>query len=464
MKKFDILHNVEIFDITVEGKCVAKVDNLVVFVTGGVPGDIVNIEITSFKKKFAEAKIISIITPSAEHIKPQCKHFGVCGGCKWQHMTYKHQLTFKQKFVLDAFTRIAKLDITGLLPIIKNNKPYFYRNKLEFSFSAKRWLTHDEIKSNITFDNSKALGFHIPKMFDKILNIDECYLQEEPSNNIRNALNQFAQKHNLSYYLNNQSGLLRTLLIRTSSLNETLVLIQFYENIKSEIALVLEFLKTTFPQITSLQYVINPKGNDTLLNLDVITYSGRAYIVEQMEQLKFKVSAQSFYQTNSVQAYELYKIVRQMAQFKGNEVVYDLYTGIGTIASFVSKNVKRVVGIDYVPMAIEDAKDNAKMNTLENIQFYCGDMKDVLNNEFLNINGIPDVIITDPPRAGMHAQVINTILKLGAQKIIYVSCNPVTQARDLEMMVSNYKIIQIQPVDMFPQTAHVENVVLLEKL
>ena len=464
IKKNIFVENAEIVDISSEGKSVAKVDGMVIFVDGGVPGDVADVMITRKKNSYAEGHIVTLKKESENRIKHQCEHFGTCGGCKWQHLNYETQLFFKQKTVSDALTRIGKLDISTLKPIFPNTENYFYRNKLEFSFSDKKWLTTDEIKSGEEIDNKNALGFHIPKMFDKILDIKNCYLQSEPSNSIRNEIKKFALKNNLSFFgVRNKTGLLRTLMIRTSSTGELMVLIQFYENEPENIKLLLNHLKDTFPQITSLQYVINQKGNDTLQDLDIITFYGRDHIFEEMEGLKFKISAKSFYQTNSSQAFELYKITRDLCDLKGDEIVYDLYTGTGTIANFVAKKAKKVVGVEYVADAVIDAKNNSDYNKITNTTFFAGDMKDVLNTDFINTHGKPDVIITDPPRAGMHEDVIAVLLKVGAPKIVYVSCNPATQARDLAMMMDSYEIKEIQPVDMFPQTAHVENVVLLVK-
>jgi len=464
IKKNIFVENAEIVDISSEGKSVAKVDGMVIFVDGGVPGDIADVMITRKKNNYAEGHVVTLKKPSENRIEPKCEHFGYCGGCKWQHMTYDTQLVFKQKTVEDALTRIGHLDISNLKPIFPNKESYFYRNKLEFSFSDKKWLTNEEVKSGVAIDNRNALGFHIPKMFDKILDIKNCYLQEEPSNSIRNEIRDFANKHGLTFFgVRDKTGLLRTLMIRSSSNGELMVLIQFFENQPENISLLLNHLKNTFPQITSLQYVINQKGNDTLQDLEIITFSGRDHIFEEMEGLKFKISAKSFYQTNSPQAYELYKITRDLCGLTGNEVVYDLYTGTGTIANFVAKKAKKVVGVEYVEDAVIDAKNNSDFNNISNTLFYPGDMKDVLNESFIKTHGQPDVIITDPPRAGMHEDVISVILKAAPQKIVYVSCNPATQARDLAMMVGHYDIKEIKPIDMFPQTAHVENVVLLER-
>lgn len=464
IKKNIFVENAEIVDISSEGKSVAKVDGMVIFVDGGVPGDVADVMITRKKNNYAEGHVVTLKQASSNRLQPKCEHFGYCGGCKWQHMNYETQLFFKQKTVADALTRIGHLDISTLKPIFANKESYFYRNKLEFSFSDKKWLTNEEVKSGVEIDNRNALGFHIPKMFDKILDIKNCYLQEEPSNSIRNEIRDFANKHGLTFFgVRDKIGLLRTLMIRSSSNGELMVLIQFFENQPENIELLLNHLKTKFPQITSLQYVINQKGNDTLQDLDIITFYGRDHIFEEMEGLKFKISAKSFYQTNSPQAYELYKITRDLCGLTGNEVVYDLYTGTGTIANFVAKKAKQVVGVEYVEDAVVDAKNNSEFNGIANTLFYAGDMKDVLNENFIAKHGKPDVIITDPPRAGMHEDVVRVILKAAPLKIVYVSCNPATQARDLAMMMEHYEIKEIQPVDMFPQTAHVENVVLLER-
>ncbi|HRG00497.1 MAG TPA: 23S rRNA (uracil(1939)-C(5))-methyltransferase RlmD [Bacteroidia bacterium] len=464
IKKNIFVENAPIVDISSEGKSVAKVDGMVIFVDGGVPGDVADVMITRKKNNYAEGHVVELKTKSPNRTEPKCEHFGHCGGCKWQHMNYDTQLQFKHKTVSDALTRIGHLDISTMKPIYGNKENYFYRNKLEFSFSDRKWLTNDEIKSGKEIDNRNALGFHIPKMFDKILDIKNCYLQEEPSNSIRNEIRDFAIKNGLSFFaVRDKVGLLRTLMIRTSSNGEIMVLIQFFENQPENIELLLNHLKTKFPQITSLQYVINQKGNDTLQDLEIIAFYGRDHIFEEMEGLKFKISAKSFYQTNSPQAYELYKITRDLCGLTGNEVVYDLYTGTGTIANFVAKQAKQVIGVEYIEDAVVDARNNSEFNGIANTLFYAGDMKDVLNTDFVTKHGKPDVIITDPPRAGMHEDVISVILNAAPKRIVYVSCNPATQARDLAMMVGHYEIKAIQPVDMFPQTAHVENVVLLEK-
>jgi 23S rRNA (uracil1939-C5)-methyltransferase len=464
IKKNIFVENAEIVDISSEGKSVAKVDGMVIFVDDGVPGDVADVMITRKKNSYAEGHVVTVKTPSANRAEPVCQHFGHCGGCKWQNMNYETQLSFKHKTVADALTRIGKLDISAMRPIFPNTQNYFYRNKLEFSFSDKKWLTNDEIKSGQEIDNRNGLGFHIPGMFDKILDIKTCYLQQEPSNAIRNEIRNFALKQGFTFFnVRNKHGLLRTLMIRSSSNGELMVLIQFFEDQPENIKLLLNHLKDTFPDITSLQYTINTKGNDTLQDLDIITFYGRDHIFEEMEGLKFKISARSFYQTNSAQAYELYKITRDFCELTGKEVVYDLYTGTGTIANFVAKQAKKVIGIEYIEDAAVDARANSKYNGIANTEFFAGDMKDVLNDAFVEKHGKPDVIITDPPRAGMHVDVISVILKAEPRKIVYVSCNPATQARDLAMMAGHYDIKHIQPVDMFPQTAHVENVIVLVK-
>jgi 23S rRNA (uracil1939-C5)-methyltransferase len=463
IKKNFTLENLEVIDISTEGKAIAKHDGLVVFIEGAVPGDVVDVMVHRKKNNFAEAKVLKITTFSDKRVTPICEYFGTCGGCKWQNLAYDTQLAFKQKYVYDAFTRIGKLAFNEILPIVGNKKDYFYRNKLEFSFSNKKWLTQEQISSNDEVVDKNALGFHIPGMFDKILDISNCYLQEEPSNSIRNAVKHYADENKLTFFdIRNKSGFLRILLIRTASTGEVMVVVSVFEWLEKELFALLEFLKTNFPNITSLQYVLNSKGNDTFHDLTLNTYYGRDYILEEMEGLKFKISAKSFYQTNSAQALELYNITRDFAGLSGHEIVYDLYTGTGTIANFVAKQAKKVIGIEYVEDAIKDAQENAQSNGISNTTFFAGDMKDVLNDNFILTHGKPDVIITDPPRAGMHEEVIKVILNALPKKVVYVSCNPSTQARDLALMQHLYRIVKTQPIDMFPQTAHVENVVLLE--
>jgi 23S rRNA (uracil1939-C5)-methyltransferase len=465
IKKNFVLENLEVVDISTEGKAIAKHNGLVVFIEGAVPGDVVDVLVYRQKNSFAEGRVAKLVKHSDKRTLPVCKHFGVCGGCKWQNLLYSEQLHFKQKYVVDAFTRIGKLQFPDLLPILGNAQGYFYRNKLEFSFSNKKWLTTEQMQKLEQIEDRNGLGFHIPGMFDKILDIQECHLQGGMSNNIRNAVKEYATDKSLTFYdVRNKSGFLRTLMIRSTAIGETMVVVAVFEYQEEALFALLDFLKQTFPQITSLQYTHNPKGNDTLSDLDIITYYGRDHILEEMEGLKFKISARSFYQTNSEQAYNLYKITREFAGLSGHETVYDLYTGTGTIANFVAKQAKKVIGVEYVEDAVRDARVNSAENNIGNTSFFAGDMKDVLNETFIQQHGAPDVIITDPPRAGMHEDVVQVILKAAPAKVVYVSCNPATQARDLALMQHMYRIVKTQPVDMFPQTAHVENVVLLEKM
>lgn len=460
-----ILENVEVIDAGAKGKSVAKAaDGRIVFIDNAVPGDVATVRTFKKKKGFYEGKAISFSKYSEKRTQPVCPHFGVCGGCKWQDMGYEHQLFYKQKEVEQNLKRIGKIELPSFIPILGSTKQYFYRNKMEFSFSDSKWLTHAQIRSGAVIEDRNALGFHIPGMWDKILDLDVCYLQADPSNAIRDFVKAKAKALNLSFFnTRNQEGFLRTLMIRTSSIGEVMILLQFFHEDEKKRILLLEAIAEEFPQITSLLYVINSKGNDTLYDQEVILFSGRDHIFEEMEGLRFKINAKSFYQTNSDQAYELYKIVRGFAGLTGNELVYDLYTGTGTIAQFVSEKAKKVIGIEVVPDAISAAKENAELNQIDNVEFYVGDMKKIFSEEFINIHGKPDIVITDPPRDGMHADVVAQLLKLDAQKIVYVSCNSATQARDLALMDSKYKVTKVQPVDMFPQTHHVENVVLLEK-
>ncbi|WP_040250516.1 23S rRNA (uracil(1939)-C(5))-methyltransferase RlmD [Psychroserpens mesophilus] len=463
--KRQIFEHIEVIDAGAKGKTVAKApDGRVVFLPNAVPGDVVDVQ--TFKKRTAyyEGKAIKFHTLSDKRTEPKCEHFGVCGGCKWQHMDYKYQLEFKQKEVTNNLVRIGHLELPEVSPILGSAEHYFYRNKMEFSFSDSRWLTQEEVDSDKDLGDRNALGFHIPGMWDKILNINKCWLQEDPSNDIRNAVREFSIKHGLDFFnTRQQTGLLRTMMIRTSSTGDLMVVVQFFKEDKDKRVLLLDFIAESFPQITSLQYIINSKANDTIYDQDVICYKGNDHIFEEMEGLRFKINAKSFYQTNSNQAYELYKITRDFAGLKGDELVYDLYTGTGTIAQFVAKQAKFVVGVEAVPDAIKAAKENAQLNDITNVDFYVGDMKNVFNTDFITKNGQPDVIITDPPRDGMHKNVVQQILNIAPDKIVYVSCNSATQARDLALMKDIYKITKTQAVDMFPQTHHVENVVLLEK-
>ena len=458
-KKF--ISDVEVIDIAEEGKGVAKHDNLVLFIERAVPGDIVDVELIRKKKNFAEGKIADVKVASEYRIDPFCAHFGVCGGCKWQHMTYDSQLKFKEQYVGNALSRIGKVDVSSMEPILGSAQTEYYRNKLEYTFSNKRWLTSlDEVEPG---DSMDALGFHVPGRFDKILTIDHCFLQQDPSNDIRNSVFEYAKENFMSFYdLRDHEGALRNLIIRTSSTGELMVIVVFAYPEEGQVDLLMSYIKDKFPEITSLLYIINQKRNDTIFDQDIHVYAGRDFIYEEMEGLKFKVGPKSFYQTNSKQAYELYKITREFADLKGDELVYDLYTGAGTIANFVARSAREVIGVEYVPTAIEDAKINSQTNNIHNTKFYAGDMKDVLTAEFIQEHGKPDVVITDPPRAGMHPDVVERILEMESDKVVYVSCNAATQARDLESLTTKYEVVRIKPVDMFPHTQHVENVVLLK--
>lgn len=462
-KSFPIIQGVEIVDIAAEGKAIAKIDGMVIFVPFVVPGDVVDVQIIKKRKSYMEASPLTIHKFSDLRRKPACEHFGICGGCKWQNLDYTQQLFYKEKQVSDNLIRIGKLDIPQIMPIVKSDNEYFYRNKLEFTFSDNRWLTKEEIETGDEFER-RALGFHIPEKFDKILDIHKCWLQRDPSNAIRDEVKKFALANDFSFYkLRDQQGFLRNLIIRTSTTGDLMVIVCFAsENIEHRIML-LDHLGKTFPEITSLMYVINEKVNDTITDQEVIPYSGKDHILEKMEDLHFKIGPKSFYQTNSEQAYKLYCITREFADLTGNETVYDLYTGTGTIANFVASKTNKVIGIEYVPEAIEDAKVNAGLNNIGNASFFAGDIKDVLNQEFIRTNGRPDVIILDPPRAGVHPNVIESILYTMPKRIVYVSCNPATQARDLAFLKDEYNITMVQPVDMFPHTHHVENVVRLDK-
>ncbi len=459
-----IFENVEVIDAGAKGKTIAKApDGKVIFLPNAVPGDVVDVQTFKKRKAYYEGKATTFHKLSDKRTEPACEHFGTCGGCKWQDMGYEHQLFYKQKEVTNNLTRIGHIELPEVTPILESENQYFYRNKMEFSFSDSRWLTIEEVQSDEDLGDRNALGFHIPGMWDKILDVKKCHLQADPSNAIRNAVKQFALDNSLEFFnTRNQTGLLRTMMVRTSSTGDIMIMIQFYKEDKIKRELILDYLAETFPQITSLQYVINGKANDTIYDQDVICYKGQDHIFEEMEGLKFKINAKSFYQTNSDQAYELYKITRDFAGLTGNELVYDLYTGTGTIAQFVAKQANKVVGVEAVPDAITAAKENAQLNNINNVEFYVGDMKHVFNAEFINAHGQPDIIITDPPRDGMHKDVVQQILNISPSKIVYVSCNSATQARDLALMDDIYKVTKTQAVDMFPQTFHVENVVLLE--
>lgn len=457
-----IINDIPITDISSEGMGIARVDGKVIFTEKAVPGDVVDIEIRKSRKNFSEGVIARLKQDSPFRVAPACTHFGVCGGCKWQHITYEQQLLFKKKIVEDAFTRIGKIESVPIPDVLGCEDSFFYRNKLEFAFTDRRWLTEEEIASGENFGNRHALGFHVPGSFSGVVDIEKCWLQADPSNAIRIAVKKFALKNNYSFFnLKQQAGLLRNLMIRTSTLGEVLVLVSFFENDKEKIEALLRFMADSFPEITSLQYVINPKRNDTIYDLELQMYKGRPYIVEQLGTYRYKVGAKSFFQTNSVQAKALYDIAKDFAGLSPSDVVYDLYTGVGSIAIYISAACKRVVGVEIVPAAIEDAKANAELNDVNNCVFYAGDMRMVLNTDFIEQNGKPDVVITDPPRAGMHEDVIKTLLALQAPKIVYVSCNAATQARDIQLLSEKYEVIKVQPVDMFPHTTHIENVALL---
>ena len=459
-----LFENILITDVAAEGKAIAKIDGMAVFVPFVVPGDIVDIQITRNKKTYAEGKAVRFEKYSETRTTPVCEHFGVCGGCKWQNLPYEEQLKFKHKQVIDSLERIGKVELPEAKYILGAPETTFYRNKLEFTFSNKKWLTQEEIESNKEFKNMNSLGFHIPGMFDKVLDINKCWLQGSVSNDIRNEVREYCNENDYTFFdIRKQEGMMRTLMIRNTSIGELMVIVVFFEDDEEKRNNLMDHIANKFPEITSLLYVINQKGNDTITDQEVITYKGNDAIYEKMEDLKFKIGPKSFYQTNSEQAYHLYEVAREFADLSGDELVYDLYTGTGTIANFVANRAKKVIGIEYVEDAIIDARINSENNKIDNTLFYAGDMKDILNQEFINDHGQPDVIITDPPRAGMHDDVINTILFAEPKKIVYVSCNPATQARDISLLDAKYKVTKIQPVDMFPHTHHVENVVLMER-
>lgn len=458
------MEGVRITDIGAEGKAIARVNDVVVFTTHVIPGDVVDLQVTKKRTKYMEAIVKRVVEESPDRVPSFCEHFEVCGGCKWQFLPYEKQLFYKQKQVADQLRRIGRIELPEITPILGSKKTTFYRNKLEFGFSNKRWLTSAEMGLEGDDINMNALGFHVPGMFDKIININKCWLQGDPSNQIRDFIKKYADENRLEYFDRRiQSGLLRNIIIRTSTTGEVMLIVSFFRNDQEDIESLMAALAAEFPQISSLMYVVNEKGNDTITDQEILVYRGKDHILEEMEGLKFKIGPKSFYQTNSEQAYELYKVAREFAGLKGGEVVYDLYTGTGTIANFVARNVKKVVGIEYVPEAIEDAHVNSELNGIGNISFFAGDMKKILTSEFISLHGKPDVIITDPPRAGMDEDVVKTILEAAPDRVVYVSCNPATQARDLALMDEIYQVIRIQPVDMFPHTHHVENVVLLEK-
>lgn len=457
------MEGVQITDVAAEGKSLARVNDMVLFVPFGAPGDIVDVKVDKKKRSYAEGHIVRMVEPSPRRVEPMCEHFGVCGGCKWQHIPYEDQLMYKRKQVCDALTRIAKVELPEINPILGSRQTTCYRNKLEYTFSNKCWITFEDLRSGKEFPDRNALGFHIPGAFDKVLDIKKCWLQDDLSNELRLFIRQYTLGKGYTFYdLKAQNGLMRTLMVRIASTGEVMLIVVFGENNMAAIEDVMSAIAEKFPQITSLLYVVNLKVNDTIGDQEVITYRGRDYINEEMEGLTFRIGPKSFYQTNSLQAYELYNVARRMAELTGNELVYDLYTGTGTIANFVARQARQVVGIEYVPEAIEDAKLNSKVNGIENTLFYAGDMKDVLTDGFVAEHGHPDVMIIDPPRAGMHEDVVNVILNAAPKRIVYVSCNPATQARDLALLDVKYRVREVQPVDMFPHTHHVENVVSLD--
>ncbi len=463
-KELPVVENVEITGVAAEGKSIARVDDMVVFIPYGAPGDVVNIKLDKKKRSYAEAHIVDMVKPSPDRVTPACEHFGVCGGCKWQHIPYESQLRYKRDQVVDALTRIAKVEIPEVNPTLGSKETFCYRNKLEYTFSCKCWITFEDLRSGREIADRNALGFHIPGAFDKVLDIKKCWLQDDLSNRIRLFVRQYALAKGYEFYdIKAQQGLMRTLMVRIASTGEVMLIVVFARPEQEKIDDLMGAIAAEFPEITSLLYVVNQKVNDTIADQEVITYRGRDYINEEMEGLQFRIGPKSFYQTNSLQAYELYKVARRMACLKPDDLVYDLYTGTGTIANFMARQVKKVVGIEYVPEAIADAKLNSEVNGIDNTIFFAGDMKDVLTDGFIEEHGRPDVMIIDPPRAGMHEDVVNVILNARPERIVYVSCNPATQARDLALMDSLYRVEEVQPVDMFPHTHHVENVVRMTR-
>jgi 23S rRNA (uracil1939-C5)-methyltransferase len=463
-KELPILEKVRMTDIGAEGNALARVDNLVVFVPMLIPGDLVDIKVIKKRKKYLEGRVVKFYEYSPDRIEPRCIHFGVCGGCKWQHLPYHLQLQYKEKQVRDNLIRIGKINLPEINPIIRSSEEFLYRNKLEYTFSNKRWRTEEEVVSGNKFEMEDALGFHIPGLFDKVLDIKECHLQPEPSNSIKNAVREYAHKNNLQFFdLREQKGFLRNIVIRNSLEGKVMVIVVFFHDDIEKRESLLDFLASEFPQITSLMFVINSKRNDSLNDQDPILYKGEDHLVEVMDDLKFRIGPKSFYQTNTRQAKELYHIAKDFAGLSGKEIVYDLYSGTGTIANFIADCADKVIGIEYVDEAVKDAIINSEINGIRNTHFFAGDMKDVLSEQFFMSNGKPDVIITDPPRAGMHEDVIKIIAKAAPDKIVYVSCNPSTQSRDIQLLSEDYYVTGVQPVDMFPHTHHVENVVLLKK-
>lgn len=463
-KPLPTLEAVTISDVAAEGNALARVNDMVVFIPFGAPGDVADIKIDKKKKSYAEGHIERLVQPGAIRIAPRCEHFGVCGGCRWQHLPYDFQLGCKQRQVTDALQRIAKVDLPEISPIKGSGQIWGYRNKMEYTFSNRCWLTFEQLASGDDFPDRNAAGFHIPGAFDKVLDIDRCHLQDDFGNRLRLFIKDFGKVHGYSFYdLKAQHGLLRTLMIRIASTGEIMAVMAFGEDDRERIETMLSAVEDAFPEITSLMYTVNTKVNDSLADQDIRLWSGKDHIFEEMDGLRFRIGPKSFYQTNSLQAHELYKTVRDFARLNGDELVYDLYTGTGTIANFISRNARRVIGIEYVEEAIADAKINSMINGIDNTEFHAGDMKDVLTDEFISIHGRPDVMIVDPPRAGMHGDVVDVILRAEPPRIVYVSCNPATQARDLALLDCKYAVEAVQPVDMFPHTQHVENVVALTR-
>ena len=461
-KPLPVLESVTITDVAAEGNALARVDDMVVFIPFGAPGDVADIRLDKKKKTYAEGHIERLITPGDIRVEPRCEHFGVCGGCRWQHLPYDFQLRCKQRQVTDALERIAKVDLPEISPIKGSDEIWNYRNKMEYTFSNRCWLTFEQLASGEEFPDRDAAGFHIPGAFDKVLDIRECHLQDDLGNRLRLFVKNFGKSHGLSFYdLRAQHGLLRTLMIRIASTGEVMVVMAFGEDDREAITSLLDAMSARFPEITSLMYTVNTKVNDSLADQDIKLWSGKDHIVEEMEGLRFRVGPKSFYQTNSRQAYKLYQVARDFARLTGDQLVYDLYTGTGTIANFVSRFARKVIGIEYVEDAIADARLNSEFNGISNTEFFAGDMKDVLTDEFIAAHGRPDVMIVDPPRAGMHGDVVDVILRAEPARIVYVSCNPATQARDLALLDCKYGVEAVQPVDMFPHTQHVENVVAL---
>jgi 23S rRNA (uracil1939-C5)-methyltransferase len=465
--KYPIYEKIEVLDIGAEGKAIARKDEMVIFVTNAIPGDVVDLQITKKRRNYQEGKAIHFHQHSSRREEAFCEHFGTCGGCKWQDLNYPDQLMYKQKQVMDQLQRIGKIDaesLSRILPIIPSDQTRFYRNKLEYTFSNKRWLTKEEMQQEKIISDREALGFHIPGMFDKILDIKECYLQPEPSNSIRLAIKDFAVKNKFEFFdLRSQEGFLRNLIIRTTTTGEVMVIVSFYTDDVEKRTTLLELIDNNFEMINSIMYVINSKPNDTIADLPVKCFAGKDHIIEEIGDLQFKIGPKSFFQTNSIQANNLYQVVQDFASLKGDEIVYDLYTGTGTIANFIARQCAKVIGIEQIPEAIEDAKENSTINGIENTRFFAGDMKDILTPGFYRKNGLPHVIILDPPRAGVHQKVIESIVSSNPDRIVYVSCNPATQARDIKLLLDQYTVEKIQPVDMFPHTHHVENVLLLGK-